>query len=92
MQKRTGISCYWSVDNSYEHIDKISDIKTARVIKVFDFSTFYTNLPLDVIYDSVRSLIIKMFGNSESVSIMINSNRQKNSGRMGHIMLDLKNI
>ena len=54
-----GICYYWRVDNSYELIDKISDIKTARSIKTFEFSTPYTNLPLDVIYDCLRSLIIK---------------------------------
>ena len=45
IQKRTGISFFWSVDNSLEFIDKISDIKTAHSIKTFDFSTLYTNLP-----------------------------------------------
>ena len=77
IEKRTGICYYWSVDNSYELINKISDIKTARSIKTFDLSTLYTNLPLDVIYDSLRSLIIKMFANSKAVSIMVNPNRKK---------------
>ena len=36
-----------------------------------------TNLPLDVIYDSLRSLIIKMFANRKAVSIMVNPNRKK---------------
>ena len=71
-----GICYYWSVDNLYELINKISDIKTARSIKTFDFSTLYTNLPLSVIYDSLRSLIIKMFANSKAVSIMVNPNRK----------------
>ena len=74
IQKRTGISYYWSINNSYEFIKKIVDIKTAHSIKTFDFSTLYTNFPLDVIYDSLRSLIIKMFVNSKSVAIMVNSN------------------
>ena len=77
IKKRTGICYYWSVDNSYELINKILDIKTAGSLKTFDFSTLYTNLPLDVIYDSLRSLIIKMFANSKAVSIMVNPNRKK---------------
>ena len=77
IEKRAGICYYWSVDNLYELINKISDIKTARSIKTFDFSTLYTNLPLDVIYDSLRSLIIKMFANSKAVSIIVNPNRKK---------------
>ena len=60
LYKRTGISFYSSIDNSYEFINKIADIKTAHNIKTFDFSVLYTNLQLDVIYDSLRSLIIKM--------------------------------
>ena len=74
IQKRTAISYYWSIDNAYEFINKIADIKTAHIIKTFDFSTPYTNLPLDVIYDILRSLIIKMFVNSKYVAIMVNSN------------------
>ena len=38
----------WSVDNSYELINKFSDIKTVRSIKI-DFSTLYTNLTLDFV-------------------------------------------
>ena len=52
--------------------------KTARSIQTFDFSTLYTNLPLGVIYDSLRSLIITLFVNNKSVAIMVNSNRTKN--------------
>ena len=59
---------FWSVYNSLEFIDTISDIKTAHSIKTFDFSTLYTNLPLDVINGSLKSLIIKMFANSKSIA------------------------
>ena len=55
----------------------MSDIKTERSIKTFDLSTDYTNLPLDVIYDSLRYLIIKMLAKSRAVSIMVNSNRKE---------------
>ena len=77
IQKRMGISYYWNIDNSYEFINKFADIKTAYSIKTFDFSTLYTNLPSDVIYDSLRSLIIKMFVNSKSVAIMVNSKSKR---------------
>ena len=59
IEKNPGICYYWSLDNPYELINNISDIKTARSIKTFDFSTLYTNLPLDVIYDSVSLLLQK---------------------------------
>ena len=76
-QMRTGIFYYWSIHNSCEFIKKFADIKTAHNIKTFDFSTLYTNLPLDVIYDSLRSLFIKMFVNSKSVAIVVNSNSKR---------------
>ena len=77
IQKRTGISFFWGVDNSLEIIVKISYIKTAHSIKPFDFSALYTNLPLDVIYGSLKSLIIKMFASSKSIAILVNSYRKK---------------
>ena len=92
IETRTGIWYYWSVDNSYELINKNSDTTTARSIKTFDFSTLYTNLPLDVIYDSLRSLITKLFANSKAVSIMVNPNRKMHSDRVDQIMLDIKSI
>ena len=77
IKKRTDISYYWSVDNSRELLNKISDKKTARDgIKKFDFSTFNTYLPQDIIYDNFRYLIIKIFANCQSVSIMVNSDRK----------------
>ena len=77
IQKRTGISYYWSIDNSHEFINRIADIKTAHGIKTYEHSTLHTNLPLNVIYDSLTSLIIKMFVNSKSVAIMVNSNSKR---------------
>ena len=77
IQKRTGISYYWSIDNSYEFINKIADIKTAHSIKTFDLSTLYTNFPLNVIYGSLRSLIRTAKGHF---------------GRMGEIMRGIGNI
>ena len=55
IEKCTGISFFWSVDNSPELIDKISDIKTAHSIKIFDISALCTNLPLFVFYGSLKS-------------------------------------
>ena len=92
IQKRRGISFFWSVDNSLEFIDKISDIKTAHSIKTFDFSTLYTNLPLDVIYGSLKSLVMKMFANSKSIAILVNSYRKRHSGLMVPATLAIENI
>ena len=47
------------------------------MINMININTLYTDLPLDFIYDSLRSLIIKMFVNSKSVAIMVNSNSKR---------------
>ena len=56
----TGYTVYWSVENSKEVVEKLKTVK-ARSIETFDFSTLYTNLPLDHIYENLEELITKMF-------------------------------
>ena len=90
IEKRTGICYYWSLDNSYELINKMSDIKTARSIKIFDFPTLYTNLPLGVIYYSLRFLLIKYLQIVKPFPLLLNPIK-KHSGRMDQIMLDIDN-
>ena len=41
----TGINCFWSIKNSMEFVSKINKLH-AKSIDTFDFSTLYTNLPL----------------------------------------------
>ena len=71
-KKRSGISHYWSIDNSMEFADRLANVKQAKSFETFDFSTLYTNLPLDDIYKCLERLIIKMFGNSTSSAILVN--------------------
>ena len=52
-------------------------MKTATSVKTYDFSTLYTNLPLDKIYNNLEKLIIKMFNNSGSLSLLVNADRKK---------------
>ena len=75
--KRRGLNYFWSIDNSVEFLEKLSGVKRADSIETFDFSTLYTNLPLDNIYDSLERLIIKMFHNSGSSILLVNPQRGK---------------
>ena len=59
----SGLNYFWSIDNSMEFLNKLSTIPIADSITTFDFSTLYTNLPLDNIYESLERLLIKMFKN-----------------------------
>ena len=77
IKHRQGFSCFWSIDNSNEFILKLSTIDRADSIKTYDFSTLYTNLPLDYIYQMLEKLISKMFASSRSDKMWINGERGK---------------
>ena len=77
IKKNSGLSYFWSIDNSVEFLDKLQNVKFADSIKTHAFSTLYTNLPLDDIYMSLERLIIKMFKNSGSNGILVNAENGK---------------
>ena len=62
---------HWSIDNSSECLNKIKNIN-AKSVYTFDFSTLYTNLPLDDIHDKLTQLIKKMYKNANSEYILVN--------------------
>ena len=74
--KRTGVSVYWSIDNSLQCLQKLEKA-TANSIQTYDFSTLYTNLPLQKIYDSLEQLVIKMFKNSRHNYILVSIYNKK---------------
>ena len=70
-------------------LKNISNVEKADSIETFDFSTLYTNLPLDSIYNNLQRLIIKMYNNSGSSSILVNAYKRnsfwsQNSIRPGY--------
>ena len=62
---RTGFNYYWSVDNSNEVIDKLRNINNHSAIHTYDFSTLYTNLPLELVRDEIFELIDRYFDINE---------------------------
>ena len=48
-----------------------------RHIETFDFSTLYTNLPLDDILKDLKLLIIKMYESSGSSSLLVSTKRKR---------------
>ena len=77
IKKRTGLNFFWSIDNSVEFLHKLSHLKLADSFRTFDFSTLYTGLPLDNVYESLEKLIIKMFKHSGSNILLVNADREK---------------
>ena len=49
MYNRNGYNYFWSVDNSTEVLDKLNNVNNPSSIHTYDFSTLYTNLPLDLV-------------------------------------------
>ena len=69
--KLNDLYMHWSIDNSSECLNKIKNIN-AKSVHTFDFSTLYTNLPLDDIHDKLTQLIKKMYKNANSEYILVN--------------------
>ena len=74
--KRTGINCFWSIENSNEFLQKIKNINKASSIHTFDFATLYTNLPLGSLQKSLQEFIMKMFNNSNQKFINIKASKK----------------
>ena len=86
--KRTGINCFWSIENSNEFLQKLKKVDKASSIHTFDFSTLYTNLPLKKLEISLQQFIMKMFNNSDHKFINVNSSKKNafwsNTKYLGH--------
>ena len=65
---RTGYNYFWSVDNSKEVIDKLNKIKNPLSVHTYDFSTLYTNLPLEIVKDELFEIIDRYFDINERKS------------------------
>ena len=54
---RNRYNYFWSVENSLEVLDKLDRINNPSSIYTYDFSTLYTNLPLDLVKDELFEMI-----------------------------------
>ena len=55
---RTGVNCFWIIDNSEQvllTLNKINYFSTARHLDSYDFSTLYTSIP----HESLKNALIK---------------------------------
>ena len=62
---RNGYNYFWSVDNSKEVLDKLNNPSS---IHTYDFSTLYTNLPLDLVRNELFEMIDRYFDINERKS------------------------
>ena len=57
----SGIHLFWSIKNSGDILNKISNRSAASSLSTFDFSTLYTTLPHNLMKDKLNALIRKTF-------------------------------
>ena len=56
------------MDNSREVLDKLNNVNNPSSIHTYDFSTLYTNLPLDLVRNELFEMINRCFDNNERKS------------------------
>ena len=62
--RNTGVNCFWIIDNSVEVLRKLSKLNRTRRAEhfdSFDFSTLYTNIPHDLLLQSIEQLISEAY-------------------------------
>ena len=82
IQSRNGYNYYWSVDNTNDVIDRLNNVKKPSSIHTYDFSTLYTNLPLDLVKRELFEMIDRYFDiNERKSNKFITLNHFYNSSR-----------
>ena len=70
---RTGVNCFWIIDNSQQvlsTINKINYFSTAKHLDSYDFSTLYTSIPHDSLKQALKSLITEAYKVRDSVFLV----------------------
>ena len=74
---RTGVNCFWIVDNSQQVLSALSKINYFSVAKHFDsydFSTLYTSIPHAALKEALESLIQEAYIVRDSEYIVADTN------------------
>ncbi len=78
IERNTGQSRYWSVDNSLKVKDRLLAFSTKKAVDnciSADFSTLFTTLPHDIIRKSVSGVINLCFKNSGKTFVCVNGKK-----------------
>jgi hypothetical protein len=74
---RTGVNCFWVIDNSQQvlsALDKINYFSTAKHFDSYDFSTLYTSIPHAALKEALESLIQEAYKVRDSEYIVADTN------------------
>ena len=71
---KTGVNCFWIIDNSQQVLSALSKIKyfsTAKHLDSYDFSTLYTsNIPHTSLKEPLTSLIEEAYKVSDNIYLV----------------------
>ena len=73
---RTGVNCFWIVDNSQQvlsSLHKINYFSTAKHFDSFDFSTLYTSIPHPSLKDALTCLIKEAYKVRDNTFLVVDS-------------------
>ena len=74
---RTGVNCFWIIDNSQQvlsTLNKINYFSTARHFDSYDFSTLYTSIPHVALKEALGTLVREAYKIRDSEYIVADTN------------------
>ena len=89
IERRTGINCFWVVNNSMEVINSLHTIHRAFSVDSFDFSTLYTKIPHDLLKTRMAKLMDDAFSCRNANTIQISKTNAYWSSSMPDSPTDL---
>ena len=66
IERRTGVNCFWVINNSIEVTNTLDKLRHARALDSFDFSTLYTNIPHSQLKTRMEELIRNAFNTRDA--------------------------
>ena len=66
IEKRTGVNCFWVINNSIEVTNTLDKLRHVRALDSFDFSTLYTNIPHSQLKTRMEELIRNAFSTRDA--------------------------
>ena len=66
IERRTGVNCFWVINNSIEVTNTLDKLRHARALDSFDFSTLYTNIPHSQLKTRMEELIRNAFSTRDA--------------------------
>ena len=76
---RTGVNCFWVIDNSQQvlsTLNKINYFSTAKHLDSYDFATLYTSIRHDSLKQALKSLIKEAYKVRDSMFIVADLTRR----------------